>query len=131
MRVQAIDNANPFRGWVTPNGTLNMAHNILFSPGRPHGRRQDLPGRDLKIGAQCLRAMPNICTFDAFHQAWLPRTCGMRACIGLHAGLLIGAHDRHTVVVSVGCLLIQRAEGLDVCVKWLGVFGALVLEPIA
>lgn len=99
MRVQAIDNENPFRGWVTPNGTLNMAHKILFSPGRPHGRRQDLPGRDLKIGDQCLRAMPNIFKFDAFHQAWLHRTCGMRAFIGLDAGLLIGAHDMHTLLV--------------------------------
>ena len=131
MRVQAINNENPFRGWVTPNGTLNMAHKILFSPGRPHGRRQDVPGRDLKIGDQCLRAMPNLVTFDAFHQAWLQRTCGMRAFIGLNAGLLIGAHDMHTLVVSVGCLLIQLADGLDVCVKLLGVFGAFVIEPIA
>ena len=55
----------------------------------------------------------------------------MRAFIGLHAGLLIGAHDMHTLVVYVGCLLIQLADGVDGCVKWLGVFGALVLEPIA
>ena len=96
MGVQAIDNENPFRGWVTPNGTLNMAHNILFSPGRPYRRRPDLPGRDLNIGDQRLRAMPNIFKFDAFHQAWLYRTCGMRAFIGLNAGLLIGTHDMHT-----------------------------------
>jgi hypothetical protein len=75
--------------------------------------------------------MPNIFKFDAFHQAWLHRMCGRRAFIGLNAGLLIGAHDMHTLVVSVGCLLIQLADGLDVCVKWLGVFGAFVIEPIA
>ena len=131
MCVQAIDNETPCRGGVTPNGTLNMAHKILCSPGRPHGRRQDLPGRDLKIGDQCLRAVPNIFKFDAFHQAWRHRTCGMRAFIGLHAGLLIGAHDMHTLVVSVGCLVIQLADGLDGCVTWLGVFGAFVMEPIA
>jgi hypothetical protein len=55
----------------------------------------------------------------------------MRAFIGLHAGLLIGAHERHTLVVYVGCLLIQLADGLDVWVTWLGVFGACVIEPIA
>jgi hypothetical protein len=55
----------------------------------------------------------------------------MRAFIGLNAGLLIGAHDLHTLVVSVGCLLRQLADGLDVCVTWLGVFGACVIEPIA
>jgi hypothetical protein len=55
----------------------------------------------------------------------------MRAFIGLNAGLLIGAHDMHTLVVEVGGLLIQLADGLDVCVKLLGVFGAFVIEPIA
>jgi hypothetical protein len=99
MRVQAIDNDNPCRGWVTPHGTLNMAHQILFSPGRPHGRRQDLPGRDRNIGDQCRRALPHLFTFDAFHQTWLQRTCGMRAFSGLNAGLLLGAHEMHTLVV--------------------------------
>jgi hypothetical protein len=99
MRVQAVDNENPFRGGVTHDGTLNMAPKILFSPRRPHGRRQDLPGRDLKIGDQRLRAMPNIVKFAVFHQAWLQRTYGMRALIGLNAGLLIGAHDMHTLFV--------------------------------
>jgi hypothetical protein len=99
MGVQAIDNENPCRGGVTHHGTLNMAHKILFSPGRPHGRRQDLPGRDLKIGHQRLRAMPNIFKCNAIHQAWLHRTCGMRAFIGPNASLLIGAHEMHTLVV--------------------------------
>jgi len=83
------------------------------------------------MGDPRLRAMPNLFKFDAFHQAWLHRTCGMRAFIGLNAGLLIGTHEMHTLFVSVGCLLIQLAHGLDVCVKWLGVFGAVVIEPIA
>jgi hypothetical protein len=55
----------------------------------------------------------------------------MRAFSGLHAGLLSGAHEMHTLVVYVGCLVIQLADGLDVCVKWLGVFGACVIAPIA
>ena len=131
MRVQAIDNEHPGRGGVTHHGTLTMAHKILFSPGRPYKRCPDLPGRDLNIGDQHLRAMPTICKFDAFHQAWLHRTCGMRAFMGLNAGLLIGTHEMHTLFVSVGCLLIPRAHGLDICVKWLGVFGAVVSEPIA
>jgi hypothetical protein len=59
------------------------------------------------------------------------RTCGMRAFMDLNAGLLIGAHARPTLVGQVGCLLIQLADGLDVCVKLLGVFGAFVIEPIA
>jgi hypothetical protein len=130
-RVQAIDHENPGRGWVTPNGTRNMAHNIRCRPGRPHGRRQDVPGRDLNSGDPCLRARPTIGKVDALHQAWLQRTCGMRAFIGLNAGLLIGAHDRPPVVVSVGCLLLQRAAGLDVCVNLLGVFGAVVMAPRA
>ena len=52
------------RGGVTPTGPLPRAHNILCRPGRPHGRRQDWPGRDLTIGAQWRRARPNLCTFD-------------------------------------------------------------------
>jgi hypothetical protein len=99
MRVQAIDNEHPCRGWVTHHGTRNMAHTILCSPGRPYRRRPDWPGRDLKIGDQRLRAMPNIFTFDAFPQAWLYRPWGMRAFMGLNAGLLIGTHHRPTVFV--------------------------------
>ena len=54
----------------------------------------------------------------------------MRAFMSLNAGLLIGAHEMHTLFVSVGCLGIQLADGPDVCVKWLWVFGAMVMEPI-
>ena len=54
----------------------------------------------------------------------------MRACIGLNAGLLIGAYDMHTLFMSLGCLLIQLADGPDVCVKLLWVLGAVVIEPI-
>jgi hypothetical protein len=130
-RVQALDHDKPGRGWVTPHGPRNMAHNILCSPGRPHGRRQDLPGRDRNIGDPCRRARPHLCTFDACHQTWLQRTGGLRAFSGLHAGLLSGAHEMHTGVVSVGCLVLPRADGLDVWVTGLGVVGAVVSAPIA
>jgi hypothetical protein len=131
MRVQAINNENPFRGGVPPQGTRTMAHKILFRPGRSHGRRQDLPGCARKIGAQCLRAMPKIFKFDTFHEAWLHRPWGLRAFMGLTAGLRIAAHAMHTLVVSVRCLWIQLADGLDVWVKGLGGVGAFVIEPRA
>ena len=54
----------------------------------------------------------------------------MRACIGLHAGLLVGAHDMHTLFMQVRRLLIQLADGLDVCVTWLRVLGPVVIEPV-
>ena len=50
--------------------------------------------------------------------------------MSLNAGLLIGAHERHPVFVSWGGLLIQLADGPDVCVTWLWVFGAMVMEPL-
>ena len=55
----------------------------------------------------------------------------MRAFIGLNAGLLVGAHHMHTLFMQVRRLLIQLADGLDVCVTWLRVLGPVVMEPIA
>jgi len=43
--------------------------------------------------------MPNVFKFYALYQTWLHRSCGMRAFIGLNAGLLIGAHDMHPLCV--------------------------------
>lgn len=131
MRVQAIDDENPFRGGVTRDGALHMAHKILFGSGRPYGRRHDLPGCDLKIGDQRLSPMTNVFKFHAFHQAWLHGTCGLRAFIGLNAGLLVGAHDMHPVFMQLGRLLIQLADSLDVGVKLFRVLGSVVIEPIA
>ena len=129
-RVQALDHEHPFRCGVTRDGPLQMTHNIRCSPAGPHGRRQDLPGRDLKMGDQRRRARPKIFTLHAFHHACLQRTCGRRAFMSLKAGLLIGAHELHPLLVSWGCLVIQLADGPDVWGKGRWVFGARVIEPI-
>jgi len=130
MRVQALNNKHPLRCGVTRDGPLKMTHNILFSPARPHGRRHAWPGRDLNMGDQRLGSRPNIFKFHAFHHAWLHGTCGRRAFIGLHAGLLVGAHDMHTLVMQLRRRLRQLADGLDVCVKWLRGLGPVVIEPV-
>lgn len=130
MRVQAINNKHPLRGGVTRDATLQMTHNILFSPARPHGRRQDVPGRDRTIGDQRLGSMPNLGKFHACPHAWLHGTCGMRAFIGLKAGLRVGAHDMHPVVRQLRRLLIQLADGLDVCVTWLRGLGPVGIAPV-
>ena len=119
------------RGRVTRDGALHMAHNILFGSGRPHGRRPDLPGCDLNIGDQRLSPMTTVFQCHTFHQAWLPGTCGLRACIRLTAGLRVGAHDLHPVCMQWGRLLRPLADGLDVCVKWRRLLGPVVIEPRA
>lgn len=130
MRVQTIDDKNPRCSRITRNGALNMSEKIFFGPGGPYGRRHDLPGRHLKIRDQRLRAMPNIFKFYTFHQAWPHGTRRVRTFIGLNAGLLVGTHNMYPLFMQVGRPLIQLADGLDICVKLLGVLDAVVIEPI-
>ena len=108
-----------------------MARKILFGPGGRYGRRYNLPCRDLNMGDQRLGPMTHVFKFHTFHQPWLHGPCGMRAFMGLNAGLLVGAHDMYPLVLQVGRLLRPLADRLDVCVTWLRVLGAMVIEPIA
>ena len=130
MRVEMIDDKNPSRCRITRHRALNMSHKILFGPGRTHGGCNNLPCRDLKIGDQRLGSMTNVFKFHAFHQARLHGPCGMRPFIGLHAGLLIRAHDMYPVCMQLLGVVIQLADRLDVCVKLLRVRRPVMIEPI-
>lgn len=130
MRVETINNKNPRGGRIKRNGALNMLHTILFGPRWSHGRRHDLPGRHLKSGDQGLRPMPNVFKFHALDPARLQRPCRIRPFIGLHTGLLIRAHDMHTVFMQgLGCV-IEVAYRPDVGVKLLRVRRPVMMEPI-
>lgn len=130
MRVETIEHKNPRRCRIKRNGALNMSHKILFGPRRPHGRCNNLPSRHLKIGDQRLGPMPNVFKFHALYQARLQRPGRMSPFIGLNAGLLIRAHDMHTVGMQGLGIVIELAYRLDVCVKLLRVRSPLMIEPI-
>lgn len=107
-----------------------MSHEVLFGSGRPHRRRSDLAGGDLKIGDQCLGSMPHVFKLHALDQARLYGSCGMGPFMGLNAGLFIRAHDMYTLFMQCWDLLIQRAERLDLGIKVLRVLRSRVIEPI-
>lgn len=113
---------------MVPSTWLTKSSSVLVGP--TEGART-CPGATSKLAISVCGPCRIYSKFDALHQAWLHRACGMRAFMGLNASLLIGAHDMHTLCVSLGCLLIQLADDLDVWVKLLGVVGAVVIEPIA
>ena len=129
MRVETIDNKNPRRCRIQCNGALNMPHKILFGPRRPHGRRHDLPGRDLKIGDQRLGPMPNVVKFHTLDPTRLQRLCRMRPFIGLNAGFLIRAYHMYPVCMQLLSAVIQLTYRVDVGVKLLRVRRPVVIKP--
>jgi hypothetical protein len=130
MRVETIDDKDPPCCRITRNGALNMSDKILFGPGWPHGRRNDVSCCHLKIRDQGLGPMTDVFEFHALYQARPQRPCGMRPCNGLNAGLRIRAHHVHAVGLQIGSLVIQLADGLDIGVKLLRVLRPLMIEPI-
>ena len=54
----------------------------------------------------------------------------MVALKGLDAGFFISRDEMNTLLPESGCLLVERADSLNVGVKRLRIQGALVSEPI-
>ena len=130
MRVETIDDKHPCCGRITRDGTLNMPAKSSSVLVAPTDRCHDLPGRDLKIGDQRLGPMTNVFKLYAFHQAWRHGPCRMGPLIGLHAGLLIRAHDMYPMFMQLLGVVIQLADRPDVCVKLLRVRRPVMIEPI-
>src|SRR5918996_197994 len=108
-----------------------MHHQIFFSPGWTYGRRDDFSCCHLEVGKQRLSTLATLVKLSSLHRAWHHRPGRMGTRSRLHAGLLIGTHHMHPLRMPLLRVVIERTDGLDVCVAWLRLLASPVIEPIA
>ena len=131
MAIESVHHTNPAGVWGCPYRPLAGRCKLLCRPRWTDGRRQKLPGGDLKMGPAGLGPMPAIFLCRSFHHVWPHGTCGRRPLQRLYPGLLLCADPMAPLALQGLGLGIQRAHGPPVSIALLGGLRALIVEPVS
>ena len=125
MRVEVVDDENPFPFQVGGHRLYYVVGEVLFGARRRHRGAYDVPRGDLEVGDQTLRAVADLVLLPALDAAGNGEAGRMGPFQGLHAGFLVATDQMDSLFMELGGVRIQEAHRTYLVVKLFGVPPAL------
>lgn len=129
--VELVDDEQPVRFSIRVDGSDDMRGKVLLSTGWTNRGSDDLSCGHFEVGNEGLRAVADVLELTPLHPAGFHGQRGVLALQGLNAGLLIGAHHPHPLLMEFLSLSVDIADGSCFLVEAFRVLGSAARQPVA